>query len=92
MSAHPLWALIIGFLGVLKMCFSSSAGIQRSGFQIRFPPIEQSQNLGLLCRQPVKLIFWMMAIGGASMGRKLSKEILIQGGPFFPNINVTSSI
>ncbi|KAM1256063.1 hypothetical protein ACFX15_029567 [Malus domestica] len=39
-------------------------------------------------RQGVKLIFSMMAIGGASTGKRWSKGILIQGGNFL-HINIS---
>ncbi|KAL7243488.1 hypothetical protein ACSBR1_015810 [Camellia fascicularis] len=42
----------------------------------------QLQNQESLYRQPVKLIFWMMATDGRSMARKWLKEILIQGNTF----------
>ena len=40
---------------------------------------EQSENQELLFKQPVILIFWMMAIDGGNMDRKLSREIPTQG-------------
>ena len=55
------------------------AEVQKLGFQSQLLHIGLSQNLELLCRQQAKLISWMMALGGASMDRKLSKAILIQG-------------
>lgn len=55
------------------------AEVRKLGFQSQLLHIGLSQNLELLSRQQVKLISWMMAIGGASMGRRLSKAILIHG-------------
>ncbi|KAJ0096183.1 hypothetical protein Patl1_16764 [Pistacia atlantica] len=56
---------------------SEEVEILRSGFQSQLPHIELLQNQELLCRQPVKLIFWMMATDGANMAKKV-----VKGNPY----------
>lgn len=44
--------------------------------------VERSENLELLFKPPVILIFWTMAIDGENMDRKSSRGIQIQGRIF----------
>ncbi|KAK9272715.1 hypothetical protein L1049_003092 [Liquidambar formosana] len=66
-------------MGIMMMNQSPKEGTQRLGHLNKLYHTRWLQNQRLLCRQEVKLIFWMTATGGASMGKKWSKGILIQG-------------
>lgn len=71
--------LISHVILIAAFFFLFSLGLQRRGIQSQLYHTVQLQNQESLFRQPVKSIFWMTAIGGGSMDRKLLKGILIQG-------------
>ena len=82
-SALLVQVLYLRYLYLLALTLCTDwTGTWNPRFQKQLLRKRQWQNRGSLCRQPVKLIFWMMVTGGENMGRKWWKEILIQGCTF----------